>query len=291
VTQHRIDPLDTLDSAGVVERLLDAEERVVPAVRAALPQIAAAADLIARQVRRGGRIAFVGAGTSGRLALCEAAELPGTFGLDPSTILIGIAGAGGRALVGTDWDEDDVTVASADFADMALRSHDVMVAVAASGSTPYTLAMARSAAQAGIALVAVVNTLESPLAALATAAIEVPVGPERLQNSTRLTAGTAQKLILNALTTAAMVALGHVHGDLMIDVVPANAKLRDRLIGIVAEIAERPVDVARAALERCDWNARAAVLHLTAGLSPSQAAASAACYPTLRAAMEEFSPR
>jgi N-acetylmuramic acid 6-phosphate etherase len=291
VTQHRIDPLDTLDSAGVVERLLDAEERVVPAVRAALPQIAAAADLIARQVRRGGRIAFVGAGTSGRLALCEAAELPGTFGLDPSTILIGIAGVGGRALVGTDWDEDDVTVASADFADMALRSHDVMVAVAASGSTPYTLVMARSAAQAGIALVAVVNTLESPLAALATAAIEVPVGPERLQNSTRLTAGTAQKLILNALTTAAMVALGHVHGDLMIDVVPANAKLRDRLIGIVAEIAERPVDVARAALERCDWNARAAVLHLTAGLSPSQAAASAACYPTLRAAMEEFSPR
>jgi N-acetylmuramic acid 6-phosphate etherase len=291
VTQHRIDPLDTLDSAGVVERLLDAEERVVPAVRAALPQIAAAADLIARQVRRGGRIAFVGAGTSGRLALCEAAELPGTFGLDPSTILIGIAGVGGRALVGTDWDEDDVTVASADFADMAPRSHDVMVAVAASGSTPYTLVMARSAAQAGIALVAVVNTLESPLAALATAAIEVPVGPERLQNSTRLTAGTAQKLILNALTTAAMVALGHVHGDLMIDVVPANAKLRDRLIGIVAEIAERSVDVARAALERCDWNARAAVLHLTAGLSPSQAAASAACYPTLRAAMEEFSPR
>ena len=145
---------------------------------------------------------------------------------------------GGQAPVGTDWDEDDVTIASADFADMALRSHDVMVAVAASGSTPYTLAMARSAAQAGIALVAVVNTLDSPLAALATAAIEVPVGPERLQNSTRLTAGTAQKLILNALTTAAMVALGHVHGDLMIDVVPANAKLRDRVIGIVAEIAE-----------------------------------------------------
>ena len=291
MTQHRIDPLDTLDSAGVVGRLLDAEERVVPAVRAALPQIAAAADLIARQVQRGGRIAFVGAGTSGRLALCEAAEIPGTFGLDPSTILIGIAGAGGRALVGTDWDEDDVRVASADFADMALRAQDVMVAVAASGSTPYTLVMARSAAQAGIALVAVVNTLESPLAALATVAIEVPVGPERLQNSTRLTAGTAQKLTLNALTTAAMVALGHVHGDLMIDVVPANAKLRHRVIGIVAEIAEQPQDVAHAALERCDWNARAAVLHLTAGLSPSQAAASAACYPTLRAAMEEFSPR
>jgi N-acetylmuramic acid 6-phosphate etherase len=291
VTQNRIDPLDTLDSAGVVHRLLDAENSVVPAVRAALPQIAAAADLIARQVRRGGRIAFVGAGTSGRLALCEAAELPGTFGLDPSTVLIGIAGAGRRALLGTDWDEDDVTVASADFADMALRSHDVMVAVAASGSTPYTLVMARSAVRAGVAVVAVVNTLDSPLAELATAAIEVPVGPERLQNSTRLTAGTAQKLILNALTTAAMVALGHVHGDLMIDVVPANAKLRARVIGIVAEIAEQPVDVARAALERCDWNARAAVLHLTAGLSPSQAAAGAARYPTLRAAMDEFSPR
>ena len=138
---------------------------------------------------------------------------------------------------------------------------------------------------------AVVNTLDSRVAALARAASEVPVGPERLQNSTRLTAGTAQKLSLNALTTAAMVALGHVHGDLMIDAVPANAKLRARVIGIVAEIAEQPVDVARAALERCDWNARAAVLHLTAGLSPSQAAASAASYPTLRAAMEQFSPR
>jgi N-acetylmuramic acid 6-phosphate etherase len=291
VTRHQIDPLDTLDTAGVVDRLLDAEERVVPAVRAARPQIAAAADLIARQVRRGGRIAFVGAGTSGRLALCEAAELPGTFGLDPSTVLIGIAGAGRRALVGTDWDEDDVTVASADFADMALRSPDVMVAVAASGSTPYTLVMALSAARAGVTVVAVVNALASPLAGLATASIEVPVGPERLQNSTRLTAGTAQKLILNALTTAAMVALGHVHGDLMIDVVPANAKLRHRVIRIVAEIAERPQDVARAALEHCDWNARAAVLHLTAGLSPAQAAEHAARHPTLRGAMDECSTR
>jgi N-acetylmuramic acid 6-phosphate etherase len=291
VTRHRIDPLDALDSAGVVERLLDAEDRVVPAVRAALPQISAAADLITRQMRRGGRIAFVGAGTSGRLALCEAAELPGTFGLDPSTILIRVAGAGGRTPVGSDRDEDDVTVASADFADMKLLAKDVMVAVAASGSTPYTLVMARLAAESGLSLVAVVNALDSPMAALATARIEVPIGPEGLRDSTRLTAGTAQKLILNALTTAAMVALGHVHGDLMIDVVPANAKLRDRLNRIVADIAERPVDVARTALERCDWNARAAVLHLTAGLSPSQAAASAACYPTLRAAMEEFSPR
>ena len=291
MTQHRIDPLDTLDSAGVVDRLLDAEERVVPAVRAALPQIAAAADLIARQVRRGGRIAFVGAGTSGRLALCEAAELPGTFGLDPSTILIRVAGAGGRAPVGTDRDEDDVTGASADFADMELLAHDVMVAVAASGSTPYTLVMARMAADAGLSLVAVVNALDSPLAALATVRIEVPIGPEGLRDSTRLTAGTAQKLILNALTTSAMIALGHVHGDLMIDVVPANAKLRDRVNRIVAEIAERPVDVARAALERCDWNARAAVLHLTAGLSPSQAAARAARHPTLRAAMGECSTR
>ena len=222
----------------------------------------AAADLIARQVRRGGRIAFVGAGTSGRLALCEAAELPGTFGLDPSTVLIRVAGAGRRAPVGTDGDEDDVDGASADFADMALLAHDVMVAVAASGSTPYTLVMARLAAQAGIALVAVVNALDSPLAALATAAIEVPVGPERLQNSTRLTAGTAQKLILNALTTAAMVALGHVHGDLMIDVVPANAKLRARVIGIVAEIAEQSG-------RRCPRRARAVRLECPGRGTPS----------------------
>jgi N-acetylmuramic acid 6-phosphate etherase len=285
------DPLDRLDSAGVVDRLLNAEERVVPAVRGATPQIAAAADLIARQVRRGGRIVFVGAGTSGRLALCEAAELPGTFGLEASTVLVRVAGAGGRAPVGTDWDEDDVTVATVDFAELELQAHDVMVAVAASGSTPYSLVMACLAAQAGVALVAVVNALDSPLAALATASVEVLIEPEALRNSSRLTAGTAQKLILNALTTAAMVALGHVHGDLMIDVVPANAKLRARVIGIVAEIAEQPVDVAHAALERCDWNARAAVLHLTAGLSPDQAAEHAARHSTLRAAMDECSTR
>jgi N-acetylmuramic acid 6-phosphate etherase len=136
-----------------------------------------------------------------------------------------------------------------------------------------------------------VNALDSPLAALATASVEVLIEPEALRNSSRLTAGTAQKLILNALTTAAMVALGHVHGDLMIDVVPANAKLRDRVIRIVAEIAERPLDVSRAGLERCKWNARAAVLHLTAGLSPSQAAARAARHPTLRAAMDECMTR
>lgn len=287
MTRNLITALDTLDSAGVVERLLDAEERVVAAVRAATPQIAAAADLIARRVRRGGRLAFVGAGTSGRLALGEAAELPGTFGLDASTVLGRVAGAGRGEPFGTDRDEDDASAASADFADMGLHTRDVMVAVAASGSTPYTLVMARAGAQAGVSVVAVVNALGSPLAALARAPIEVPVGPEALRNSTRLTAGTAQKLTLNALTTAAMVALGHVHGDLMIDVVAANAKLRDRVSGIVAEIADRPLDVARAALECCDWNARAAVLSLTGGFSPADAAERAARHPTLRAAMDE----
>jgi N-acetylmuramic acid 6-phosphate etherase len=134
-------------------------------------------------------------------------------------------------------------------------------------------------------VIAVSTTAPSPLGERATIAIEVPIGPEVLRGSTRLTAGTAQKIILDALTTTAMARLGRVHGDLMIDVVPANAKLRERSAALVADIAGCGPDAARDALRRCDGNARAAVLHLLSGLPPDQAAAHAAAHPTLRAAI------
>ncbi len=273
--------LDVLPTGDVVTALLDAEERVLPAVRAATPRIAAAAELIADRMRAGGRLALVGAGNSGRLAILQATELPDTFGL-PRDRIIGRA-AGGS--IGTAAAEDDAEAGRRDAENLRLTAADVLVAVAASGRTPYTLVVAEVAAAAGAAVVSVTTTVPSPLAQRAALAIEVPVGPEVLSGSTRLTAGSAQKIVLDAVTTAAMARLGRVHGGLMLDVVPANAKLRDRSAGLVAEIAGCDVETARDALSRCDWNARAAVLHVLFALPPADAAAHAAAHPTLRGAI------
>jgi N-acetylmuramic acid 6-phosphate etherase len=277
--------LDLLTDEEIIKLLLRAEERVVPAVRNATAAICAGAELVAARLLDRGRVVLVGAGSSGRLAVAEAAELPGTFGL-PGDRVVGVLAGAGRSLAGTDWDEDDADAAAADFAAVGVTAADVVIAVAASGRTPYTLTVARAAQEAGAPVIAVVTVSASPLAALAAVAIEVPVGDEVLRGSTRLTAGTAQKIALNALTTIAMTRAGRVHGNLMVDVVAANAKLRERSAGIVAQIAGCSVDAARHALATCDWNARAAVLHLVAGLSPEQAAQRAAAHPSLRAALD-----
>ena len=274
--------LDLLPTGEVVALLLDAEQRVVPAVRRAADAIASAADLVSDRLRSGGRLAFAGAGTSGRIAAAEAAELPGTFGLDRALVPARVAGGA----VSTDHDEDDVDAAARDAADLGLTAGDVLVAVAASGSTPYTLAVARAAVDAGAAVIGVVTVAGSPLSRLATVPIEVRIGDEVLRGSTRLCAGTAQKVALNTLTTAAMARFGRVHGDHMIDVEPANAKLRARAAGIVTEIADCSPAAASAALERCGGNARAAVLHLALGLDPMAATARSAEYLSLRAALE-----
>jgi N-acetylmuramic acid 6-phosphate etherase len=277
--------LDLMSNDEILDLLLGAEQRVVPAVRAASGAICAAADLVAARLLDRGRLVLVGAGSSGRLAVAEAAELPGTFGLPTHRIVAVLAGARG-SLAGTDWDEDDAEAAAADLAEVAITPADVVVAVAASGRTPYTLTAAQAAQAAGAPVIAVVTMPDSPLAALAAVAVEVLVGDEVLRGSTRLTAGTAQKIALNALSTIAMTRAGRVHGDLMVDVVAANAKLRARSAGIVAEISGCPPPAAWAALESCGWNARAAVLQLVAGLDPAAATARAAAYPSLRAALD-----
>jgi N-acetylmuramic acid 6-phosphate etherase len=279
--------LDVLPTDDVVALLLAAEQRVVPAVRRELPQISAAAELVAERFGAGGRLVFVGAGTSGRIAAAEAAELPGTFGLERQRIVALVAGGAGS----TDRDEDDLGLAEADLAALAVRATDVVIAVAASGSTPYTLEIAAAARACGASVISVTTTVPSPLAKLADVAVEVCVGAEVLRGSSRLTAGTAQKIVLNAMSTAAMARLGRIHGDLMIDVAPANAKLRDRAGAVVADIAGCSDERARGAMERCGDNARAAVVHLVAGLAPAEAAAVAARHPRLRDALAEVSER
>lgn len=276
--------LDLLTTREVVEVLLDGEQRVVPAVRAQATAIADGAELIAARLRVGGRLLFAGAGTSGRIAVAEAAELPGTFGLDRSLVLARVAGG----VESSDDCEDDLAGARADLAELAITDRDVLVAVAASGTTPYTACLAHAARALHAAVIAVVNAPASPLAALADVAVEAVVGEEVLRGSTRLSSGTAQKIALNALTTAAMARLGRVHGDLMVDVVAANAKLRARSAGIVAEIAGCSPEDAGDALARCG-SARAAVVHLVLGLPPAAAQARAAQHVTLRDALRSNS--
>jgi N-acetylmuramic acid 6-phosphate etherase len=275
--------LDRLPVERVVDLLLDGEARVLPALRRAAPDLARAAAVLAAAVSGGGRLVFTGAGTSGRLAAAEAAELPGTFGIDANRCLALIAGAGAAA--SDDAAEDDAEAGTEAVRAARLQPGDVLVAVAASGRTPFTLAAATQALRAGAAVIALVNAPHSPLARSATAAVEVMVGDEVLRGSTRLTAGTAQKIALNTLTTAAMARAGRVHGDLMIDVVATNAKLRERVMDIVAEIAGRSTADAAAALAACDDDARAAILHLVHDLSPDVAVAAAAASASLRDAL------
>jgi N-acetylmuramic acid 6-phosphate etherase len=213
--------------------------------------------------------------------------LPGTFGLDRSRIVARVAGGAAS----TDRDEDDLGHAASDLSELRLQATDVVVAVAASGSTPYTVEIAGAARAGGAAVISVATTAPSPLAALADVAIEVRIGGEVLRGSSRLSSGTAQKIVLNAMTTAAMARLGRIHGEHMIDVEPANAKLRDRAAGIVADIAGCSPAQGHAALEACNDNARAAVLHLVAGLEPSHADALAARHDRLRDALAEVSDR
>jgi N-acetylmuramic acid 6-phosphate etherase len=278
-------PLDVLGPDELVDTLISGQEQVTAVVRAAAADVARAAELVAREFLAGGRIVLIGAGTSGRLAAMEAAELPGTYGLAPERVVARVAGAGPDRPAGADDAEDDVDLGRSDIAALGVGAGDVVVAVAASGTTPYTLAAAEAARSAGASIVVVANVVGSPLAALADVAVEVPTGPEVVVGSTRLAAGTAQKVVLNTLTTAAMVRAGRVHDRFMVDVVPANVKLVRRVADLVATSCGVSPESAAAALVRCGHSPRVAIVHLLTGLPPEEAAARAAAHRTVREAV------
>ena len=277
-------PLDLLGPAELVDAIIAGQEHVTAVVRAAAPDLARAAELVAEAFLAGGRIFLIGAGTSGRLAAMEAAELPGTFGVPEERVVARVAGASPDRPAGGDDAEDDADLGRADIAALGAGDGDVVIAVTASGTTPYTIAAAQAARSAGAAVVAVVNAEDTPLSALADVAVQAPTGPEVVVGSTRLAAGSAQKLVLNTLTTAAMVRAGRVHDRFMVDVVPANAKLVRRVADLVAEACGVDADTAVAALDRCGRDPRVAIVHLLTGLPPQEAARRAAAHRTVRAA-------
>jgi N-acetylmuramic acid 6-phosphate etherase len=242
-------------------------------VRRALSRVAAAVRRLARTLDRGGRVLLVGAGTSGRLAALEAAECPPTFGTPPGQIAAVVAG-GPRALRrAVEGAEDDADDGARRIRAARISRRDLVVGVAASGATPFIRGALAEARRRRTPAVLVCCVTRPPLAPLADVVIPLAVGPEVLAGSTRLKAGTATKLVLNMLTTAAMARRGMVHDNLMVNVRPTNAKLRDRAARIVAAIARVTPREARRHLARANWNVKAATLAAARGLNPAAARA------------------
>ena len=263
--------LDSL-SARQIARLINREDaKVAAAVGRALPQIARAIEAVARSLARGGRLLYVGAGSSGRLAALDAAECPPTFGIAPRSVQYVLAG-GPRALGrATEVSEDSPARGRRDLAKKKPAKDDVVVGVAASGRTPYTVAALEFARRRGARTVAVTGNPGSPLARAAHIAIVTAVGPEVVAGSTRMKAGTAQKMVLNLISTGAMARLGYVFGNLMVNVHTKNRKLVERGLRILQEAAGVSRGRARRALQSAGMSVPVALVMLKSGLSRSAA--------------------
>jgi len=265
--------LDEWPTENIVHRFLAQEAAAQRALAAAAPALAALADAVAAKMARGGRLFYAGAGTSGRLALLDAVECGPTFGIGDGVIIPLLAGGDSAFLRAAEGAEDSLTAAPAALAGLKISAADSLVAIAASGATPFTLSALEYAASQGALTAAIVNNLSTPLAAAAEHRIVIASGPEIIAGSTRLSAGTAQKIALNILSSTIMIRLGKVFGPHMVDLRPTNAKLLARATRIIATIAGVDEPAARAALEACGREVKPAILTLRRGLTPDSARA------------------
>lgn len=252
--------LDTLDSLGIVSLMNAADAAVPAAVGQVLAPIAQAVDVTVARLERGGRLIYVGAGTSGRLGVLDAAECPPTFRTDPSLVVGLIAGGRDAMFHAVEGAEDSMDQGAADLRAISTGESDVVVGLAASGRTPYVLGALDSARSVGAATVAVTCNPGSVVGQRADIAIEMDNGPEILTGSSRLKSGTSQKLVLNMISTAVMVRLGKTYSNLMVDVAPTNSKLVDRAARIVVEATGAERAVAEDALARCGGHAKTAIV-------------------------------
>ncbi len=265
--------LDLRSTAELVQLMNDEDGAVPGAVARAMGSITQAVDVVAARLGGGGRLVYVGAGTSGRIALLDAVECESTFGLPPGRVVALIAGGPAATATAQEEAEDDRTAGIDAIRDLGVGPADAVVAVSASGRTPYVVGALGEARGAGAATVAVVSVEASEVAAVAHHEIVVLVGPEVIAGSTRLKAGTAQKLVLNMISTIAMVRLGKTFGNLMVDVVATNAKLQARVRRIVASASGAPPDRVDAALDEADGDGKVAIVLLTAAVDAATARA------------------
>jgi N-acetylmuramic acid 6-phosphate etherase len=265
-----LDQLTALELA----QLMNAEDATVAAaVAAALPDVAAAIEAVAARMAAGGRLIYMGAGTSGRLGVLDAAECVPTFSVPPERVTARIAGGAQAVTAAVEGAEDDRNAGRADLLALAPTAQDAVVGIAASGSTPYVVAALEAAAAVGALTVAVVCSAPGPVLDAAQIKIAVLTGPEVLTGSTRLKAGTAQKMVLNMLSTGVMVRLGKVYGNLMVDVKVTNAKLAARARRIVARVGQVDEDTAAALLAQTENGVKAAIVMARRGVDAAEAQA------------------
>jgi N-acetylmuramic acid 6-phosphate etherase len=256
----------------VLSRALSAQEAALATVRQSLPALETAAARAAAALRQGGKLAYAGAGSSGLMALADCLEMLGTFGIPADRTPMLFAGGAEALLKMTGGVEDDPALAAADLARAALGPKDVLIAVSASGATPYTLAVVAGAQQAGTTVIGIANVADSPLLQSANVAILLDTGAEIVAGSTRLGAATAQKVAMNLISVLVGVQLGHIHDGMMVNLIADNAKLRERAARIVARVAGVDTGIARVALNRANGAVKPAVL-VARGATPDAALA------------------
>ncbi len=263
--------VDSLSALEIV-RLMNEEDKQVPvAIEKCLPQIAQAVECIIAAFQQGGRLVYIGAGTSGRLGVLDASECPPTFGVSPEMVK-GIIAGGERALRHPiEGAEDSREQAVVDLQTIQFSSKDVLVGIAASGRTPYVIGALEYAKSLGSVTVSIASNPNSAMANIVDIAIDTVVGPEVLTGSSRLKSGTAQKLVLNMLTTASMILMGKCYQNLMVDVQASNEKLKARAIRIVMQATDCDKALAEETLKQADQNAKLAIMMILSGLDRAQA--------------------
>lgn len=265
--------VDSLSALEIVQ-LMNKEDKQVPlAIEKCLPQIAQAVECIVAAFQQGGRLVYIGAGTSGRLGVLDASECPPTFGVSPEMVK-GIIAGGERALRHPiEGAEDSKTHTVVDLQTIQFSSKDVLVGIAASGRTPYVIGALEYAKSLGSVTVSIASNPNSAMANIVDIAIDTVVGPEVLTGSSRLKSGTAQKLVLNMLTTASMILMGKCYQNLMVDVQASNEKLKARAIHIVMQATDCDKALAEETLKQADQNAKLAIMMILSGLDRAQAEA------------------
>lgn len=257
--------LDMLDASQLVSLMANDSRRATDAVVAAAPAISTAVELVCGRLRAGGRLIYVGAGTAGRLAVLDAAELGPTFSVPPGVAEAVIAGGDEALRHSVEGAEDDRSAGAAALSNLEVSSADVVIGVSASGRTPFVLGAVDHARSVGAATVGLSCNSGSPLSAATDNPVELIVGGEVLAGSSRMNAGTAQKIALNAISTSSMVLLGKTYGNLMVDLRPTNTKLRDRAVRIVQAVTGAGPERAAEALAAADWDVKVACLVASSG--------------------------
>ena len=265
--------VDCLSALEIVQLMNEEDKQVPLAIEKCLPQIAQAVERIVAAFQQGGRLVYIGAGTSGRLGVLDASECPPTFGVSPEMVK-GIIAGGERALRHPiEGAEDSKAQAVVDLQTIQFSSKDVLVGIAASGRTPYVIGALEYAKSLGSVTVSIASNLNSAMANIVDIAIDTVVGPEVLTGSSRLKSGTAQKLVLNMLTTASMILMGKCYQNLMVDVQASNEKLKARAIRIVMQATDCDKILAEETLKQADQNAKLAIMMILSGLDRAQAEA------------------